>query len=191
MADYVSAYTGAEFENAVDAWDDTAGSTGIVAKTGDANSAVRTVTGTTDEIEVTNGDGVSGNPTLSLATAVTDSLALADSAVQPDDPISINAQTGTSYTLVLGDAGKYVTMDNASPNTLTIPTNASVAFPVGTVINVLMLGAGTTTIAGDTGVTVNGVSAGSGDIQTQYQGVSLLKIATDTWIVAGDIGTVA
>lgn len=191
MADYVSTYTGVQYDNAVDAWNDTAGSTGIVAKTGDANSSVRTVTGTTDEITVTNGDGVSGNPTLALATAVTDSLALADSAVQPADPISINAQTGTTYTLVLGDAGKYVTMTNASANTLTIPTNASVAFPVGTAINVLMLGAGTTTIAGDTGVTVNGVSAGSGDIQTQYQGVALLKTATDVWNVAGDIGTVA
>lgn len=189
MADYTSSQTGAEIDDAVAA---TKGATtGIIVKTGTGTGARRTVTGTTDEITVTNGDGVSGNPTLSLATAVTDSLALADSAVQPADPISINAQTGTSYTLVLGDAGKEVTMTNASANTLTIPANASVAFPTGTVINVSMLGAGTTTIAGDTGVTVNGVSAGSGDIQTQYQGVQLLKIATDTWVARGDIGTVA
>jgi len=103
----------------------------------------------------------------------------------------INAQTGTTYTLVLADRAKVVTMNNAGANTLTIPTNSSVAFSVGTVINVIQLGAGTTTISGDTGVTVNGVSAGSGDINTQYNGASLLKIATDTWVASGDIGTVA
>jgi hypothetical protein len=102
-----------------------------------------------------------------------------------------NAQTGTTYTLVLADRGQTVTMSNASANTLTIPANASVAFDVGTVINVIQLGAGATTIEGDTGVTVNGVSAGSGAINNQYQGVSLLKIATDTWIASGDIATVA
>jgi hypothetical protein len=101
--------------------------------------------------------------------------------------VEVNAQTGTTYTLVLGDAGKVVTMSNASANTLTIPTNASVAYDVGTVINVMMIGAGTTTIAGDTGVTVNGTSAGSVDVSAQYQGVALLKIATDSWAVSGAI----
>lgn len=116
------------------------------------------------------------------------SISAADTAIEVS---SVNAQTGTSYTLVLGDRGQTVTMNNASANTLTIPTNASVAFDTGTVVNVIMLGAGTTTISGDTGVTVNGVSAGSGDIQTQYNGVSLLKIGTNTWIASGDIDTVA
>lgn len=102
-----------------------------------------------------------------------------------------NAQTGTTYTLVIGDRGQVVTMDNASANTLTIPANASVAFDVGTCVNVIQIGAGVTTIEGDTGVTVNGVSAGSGAINNRYQGVSLLKVATDTWIASGDIATVA
>lgn len=104
---------------------------------------------------------------------------------------TINAQTGTSYTLVLGDAQNVVTMSNSSDNTLTIPTNSSVAFAVGTIVNVVMLGTGTTSIEGDTGVTLNGVSAGSGDISAQYAGASLLKTATDGWIVSGAIGTVA
>lgn len=103
----------------------------------------------------------------------------------------VNAQTGTSYTLVLADKGRIVTMNNENSNTLTIPANGSVAFPLGTIINVLQIGAGVTTITGDTGVTLNGVSAGSGDIGNQYQGVSLLKIATDTWVASGDIGEVA
>lgn len=104
---------------------------------------------------------------------------------------SINAQTGTSYTGVLSDEGKVVTMDNASANTFTIPANSSVAYPTGTIINVIQKGAGTTTIAGDTGVTLNGVSAGSGDVGNQYGAVALIKIATDTWIASGNIGTVA
>lgn len=100
---------------------------------------------------------------------------------------TINAQTGTTYTLVIGDRGQTVTMDNASANTVTIPTNASVAFDVGSVVVVVMKGAGATTITGATGVTVNGVSAGSVTISAQYQGVSLLKVATDTWIASGAI----
>jgi hypothetical protein len=104
---------------------------------------------------------------------------------------SLNAQTGTTYTLVIGDRGDIVTMSNASTNTLTIPPNSSVAFDVGTVIGVVMLGAGTTDITGGAGVTLNGVSTGSGSIQTRYNGVTLTKIATDTWVASGDIDTVA
>lgn len=108
---------------------------------------------------------------------------------------SYNAQTGTTYTLVLADQSKVISMSNAGANTLTIPANASVAFPVGTKIEVWRLGAGITTIAGATGVTLQGnggsVSAGSCDIQTQYGGATLTKILTDTWMVGGDIDTVA
>ena len=95
----------------------------------------------------------------------------------------ITADTTTAYTLVLSD--QVVTMDNASANTVTIPTSNSVGFPVGKVVTVVMKGAGTTTIEGDTGVTLNGTSAGSVDISSQYQAVSLLKIGTDEWIAMG------
>lgn len=108
-----------------------------------------------------------------------------------DDLVTENAQTGTSYTLVLTDRSKLVSMSNASANELTIPTNASVAFPVGTTIVVQQKGAGATTITGDTGVTVNGVSAGSGDLSAQWGAVSLYKSATNTWYAMGAIGTVA
>ena len=103
-----------------------------------------------------------------------------------------NNQTGTSYTLVLTDEeNKTVWMSNASANELTIPPNSSVAFPIGTKINIIMEGAGVTTIKGGTGVTLNGVSTGGGAINNQYQGASISKRGTDTWIVLGDIGTVA
>lgn len=107
-------------------------------------------------------------------------------------PITTDAD---NYTLVAGDQSGIVIMSGGSANQLTIPTNASVAFPLGTKIEVWSTGAGTTTIAGDTGVTLQGnggsASAGSCDIQTQYGGATLTKIATNTWMVAGDIDTVA
>ena len=136
--------------------------------------------------------GDASDTTLTRSSAGVVAVEGVDLATIDDVEVSdINAQTDTAHTLVIGDRGQTVTMDNASANTLTIPTNASVAFDTGTVIHVLQIGAGTTTITGDTGVTVNGVSAGSGDINNQYQGVSLLKVATNTWIASGDIGTVS
>jgi hypothetical protein len=97
-----------------------------------------------------------------------------------------NAQTGTSYTLVLGDAGKMVTMTNASANTLTVPPNSSVAFPTNTRIDMLQYGAGQTTIAPGAGVTI--YSSGSKlKLTGQYSGATLWKKATDTWVLVGDI----
>ena len=97
-----------------------------------------------------------------------------------------NNQTGTAYTLVLTDAdNKTVTMTNAAANVVTIPLNASVAFPIGTKIPVMQYGAGVTTSTGDTGVTVNNVSAGSVAASSQFNGMLLHKIGTDTWAVSG------
>jgi len=91
----------------------------------------------------------------------------------------INAQTGTTYTLVLGD--NTVTMSNASANTLTVPPNSSVAFPIGTVIVINNLGAGTTSVTGGTGVSINGVSTGT-FTRDQYAGGAIQKTGTDTWV---------
>ena len=104
-----------------------------------------------------------------------------------DKHFVVNNQTGASYTLVLADDGAWVTRDNGSANTLTIPTNASVAFPVGTVINFVQVGAGVTTVVASSGVTLNGVVAGSAAVTKQYSVGSLVKLATDTWIVTGPI----
>lgn len=100
--------------------------------------------------------------------------------------IAINAQTGTSYTAVLGDDGKLVTCDNGSAITLTIPPNSSVAFGIGTQINVMQLGAGQVTVTAGAGVTLR--SAGSKlKTQAQYAVVTCCKIATDTWVVVGNL----
>ena len=104
---------------------------------------------------------------------------------------TINAQTGTTYTLVLADAGKIVTSSNASAQTITIPPNSSVAYPVGTQIEIYQLGAGATSVTAGSGVTLNGVSTGTGALNAQYSAVSCFKIATDTWLMAGAHGVVA
>lgn len=99
-------------------------------------------------------------------------------------PLRINAQTGTTYTLALGDAGQLVTLTNADPITLTVPTNASVAFPVGTVITIVQGGAGTVEVEGAGGVTVNATGL---TLAEQWSAASLVKIATDTWLLIGDV----
>lgn len=97
---------------------------------------------------------------------------------------SINAQTA-AYTLVLSDAYKLVTMSVGSAHDLTVPPNSSVAFPVGTRIDVAQIGAGQTTVAQGSGVTVNATPGRK--LRAQYSGASLVKIDTDTWLLFGDL----
>lgn len=99
------------------------------------------------------------------------------SSVWSDD---VNAQTGTSYTLVLTDAGKQVTMNNASASTLTVPPNSSVAFDVGVRIQIIQLGAGAVTLTAGAGVTIS--TQATSLVMAQYQVATLIKQATNTWI---------
>ena len=92
----------------------------------------------------------------------------------------VNAQTGTSYTLVLTDAGKQVTMTNASASTLTIPPNASVAYDIGTRIQVIQLGAGAVTLTPGAAVTVSSLATTLA--MSQFQVATLIKTATNTWV---------
>jgi hypothetical protein len=98
--------------------------------------------------------------------------------------VTTNAQTGTTYTLVLSDKDKLVTLSNASAITLTVPTNASVAYPTGSVVNIQQIAAGKVTVVGDTGVTVNSTGTTT---RTQWSAASLVKTATDTWTLIGDL----
>jgi hypothetical protein len=104
---------------------------------------------------------------------------------------TLNAQTGATYTSVLNDSYQVlVTMSNASANAFKIPTNASVAHPVGTVITVLNIGAGTCTISAVTSGTTTVLSAGAtaaAPTLTQYKSAACIKTATDTWYVVGAI----
>ena len=104
-----------------------------------------------------------------------------------DSLITLNNQTGTTYTLVLTDKDKLIEMENAAANTLTVPLNSSVAFDVGTQILIVQKGAGTTTIAAAAGVTLLSKDSNL-DIGGQYGAATCIKIATDTWYVIGDLG---
>jgi hypothetical protein len=133
-----------------------------------------------------------------LASAVTDetgtgALVFGTSPAISDPKIaqSINAQTGTTYTFVLADQGKYITASNASAQTYSIPTNASVAFPIGTSIDLIQIGAGQVTVSaassGTTTIYSTGATAAAPKTRVQYSALTCKKVATDTWHIIGDI----
>jgi hypothetical protein len=100
--------------------------------------------------------------------------------------IALNAQTGTTYETVLTDDGKLITADNGSPIALTTPPNSSVAYGIGTQINIMQLGAGVVTITAGAGVTLrsNGTKLKTNG---QYAVATCCKIASDTWVVVGNL----
>ena len=106
--------------------------------------------------------------------------------------LAFNAQTGTTYTFVLADAdNKLVTASNASAQTYSIPTNATTAFPIGTQLNIIQIGAGQVTVSAATPATTTIVSTGatyaSPKCRAQYSAMTLVKRDTDSWYAIGDI----
>ena len=103
--------------------------------------------------------------------------------------ITLNAQSNTTYTLVLTDNGRLVTLSNASPITLTVPLNSSVAFATGAIVNIQQTGAGQVTVQGAAGVTITstGATATAPVTRAQYSAASIIKTGTDSWTVIGDI----
>ena len=99
--------------------------------------------------------------------------------------LATNAQTGTTYTSVLDDNGKIVEMNNAAANTLTVPLNATVAYAVGAQINILQTGVGQTTVVATSGVTIN--STPGLKLRAQWSSATLIKRATDSWVLVGDL----
>ena len=100
---------------------------------------------------------------------------------------TLNPQTGTTYTLVLTDAGKLLTCENANTVTVTVPKNSSVAFEIGTKIDIVQKGAGKVTLApvdGDVTISSKGGLLSSGG---QYVGLSLVKIAENVWYLFGSL----
>ena len=121
-----------------------------------------------------------------------DTAHIADNQITPAKIAGeVNAQTAASYTLVIGDAFKTLTMTNSGANTVTIPPNSSVAFTVGDRIDIIMAGAGTTSVTGGSGVSVNGVTTGTGAIAAQYSAVSCIKTDTNAWLLVGNHGGVS
>jgi len=105
---------------------------------------------------------------------------------------AIIVEDNTSRTLSLEDAGDFIIATNVNePTTITIPTNASVAFTTGTEIDFIQKTAEQLTIEAVAGVTLNGVDRGSTSITAQWGGATIKKIDRDEWIIVGKINDVA
>jgi hypothetical protein len=165
-----------------------------------------------------SGGGSSGSVTLSIDTAVTADLTTAQTLTNktisaasntltgvatltgtetltnktltsPLINLGINAQTGTTYTTVLADNGKLVTLTNGSSIAVTIPPNSSVAYPVGAQINMAQLDVGQVTVSGGVGVTVvsTGATASAPTARARYSTLTAVQTSTDNWLIMGDI----
>ncbi|CAB5223180.1 hypothetical protein UFOVP384_5 [uncultured Caudovirales phage] len=153
--------------------------------------AIKPIVLTNGAATTTNGATVYIEGAASGTATITNNYALwvDDGATRLDGGLLLtnqfNAQGGSSYNLVLSDWGKIIEMQNGGPNTVNIPTNATVPFPIGTEIQVIQNNSGQTTIAG-AGVTLRSKS-GHLKIANQFTGVTLVKRATDEWYVIGNL----
>ena len=138
----------------------------------DASDEKLVITGTDGQnaLEVADGD-----------VEITDQLTVSGGLVAP---LAINAQSGTTYTFVLADAGKFVSSDNGSAQTFTVPPNSSVAYAVGTQIIVQNIGSANCTLAEGSGVTINSKDDAL-EIDGQFAAATLIKTATDAWSLIG------
>jgi len=100
--------------------------------------------------------------------------------------ITTISQKTASYTLAgLTERDSMIEMNSASATTLTVPTNATIAYPVGTSIDVLRVGAGAVDVAAGVGVTVNATPGLK--LRAQWSSATLIKRSTDTWVLVGDL----
>ena len=129
------------------------------------------------------------NPTFSgLVTAAASGVAFSDGTQTKQGVASITPiiQKTDSYTLSsLTERDSLIEVAKETGTTITIPLNSSVAYPVGTSIDIIQTSTGQVTIAGTAGVTVNGTPGLK--LRSQWSSCTLFKRATDTWIVMGDL----
>jgi len=183
--------------NGVDGQDGTNGDTGPTGPAG-TNGTVGD-TGATGPAGTNGTDGVDGTvgDTGPTGPAGTNGIDGVDGDEGPTGPagsdaeslVTTNTQTG-SYTLVLTDRNKIVEIDNAATRTVTVPTNATIAFPIGTQIMIARSGTGDVEISASSGVTINASNANY-FLQYQYSGATLIKKSTDEWWLFGDLYTPA
>ena len=102
--------------------------------------------------------------------------------------LEFDAETGTTYTLVAGNLNQLVTLNNASPITLTVPPSV---FSAGDVINIAQIGAGQVTLAQGAGVTISSTGSGTGGnapkLRAKFSAASIICTASNTFLVVGDL----
>lgn len=121
---------------------------------------------------------------LDTATASTLYLPISASSNFVQKSILTTTSTSAIYRLTLLDSGRLIEMNSSAPNVFVIPINASVAFPVGTQIDIVQVGTGRTTASADAGVILNSES-NKRNINAQWSSATLIKRDTDTWMLLG------
>jgi hypothetical protein len=186
-----------------------AGEMGVESDTGKAkigngvtawNSLSYSITGAAGTVtSITAGTGLSGGTITGTGTIAIDSTVATLTGSQTltnksltDAKINLGIDPETaSYTAILANNSQIVTMNNASANTFSIPTDASVDFPIGTQITVLQIGAGQTTIqavtAGTTTIVSTGGTSAAPKLRVRYSSATCIKLAANSWVVMGDI----
>lgn len=179
----------------------------LKTKIGDGTTTWNSLAYATGSVAVGNITGLGSGVATWLATPSSSNLASAvsdetgsGSLVFATNPtltsplinIGVNTQTGTTYTPVLSDNGKIVTLNNASAITVSIPTNATTAFPTGAQITFAWItGAGQPTIQaaslGTTTILSTGATSTAPLLRAENSTATAIKLDTDKWIVVGDI----
>ena len=121
-----------------------------------------------------------------LTPANIGAAALTGGKVAPEQASAAVGTYTANHTLELSDAGKLILMNLSSAGTLTVPANASVAFPVGAELEVCQYGAGTVTIAAASGVTLVSLDSAV-EFAGQYACAALKQVASDVWLLAGGV----
>ena len=116
-----------------------------------------------------------------------DSISITNSTIATSKiNLTLNAQTGTTYTLVASDSGKLVTTSNAAAVTVTVPPSV---FSAGQQINVQSIGVGLTSFAQGAGVTITstGATATAPILRARYSAATIICTASNTFTIVGDL----
>jgi hypothetical protein len=168
---------------------------GNVENTSDANKPVSTATQTALDLKLASSTAANTYAPLSSPIFTGTGITVPAGGVQFTDGTQTKegvpsrttiVQKTAAYTLsALNERDSLIEVSSATGVTVTIPANATTPHPIGTSIDILQTGAGQVTIAGAVGVTVNATPGLK--LRTQWSSATLMKRATDSWIVVGDL----